>query len=122
MDCCGCEEKYKTSGLNNTNQPSVKVTWFEVHTVVFQAGQKEHLAAGLYLESFPLQRAGEAVEGRAAVEASAVWQRPILKLCISVFLTPLCQLLCLLSFGYNSWRSEARGACNLQSDAMMTYF
>ncbi|KAM7378967.1 hypothetical protein PAMP_004552 [Pampus punctatissimus] len=39
------------------------------------ARRKEHLAAVLILESFPLKRAEEGLEGRAAVKVSAVWLR-----------------------------------------------
>lgn len=90
VDRCDCDEKSKTSGLNNiqhnTKQKGATsaeyVSYIQqdldlnsrLQTVVFEARQKEHLAAVL-IWSYSLKRAGKVLEGRAAMEVSAVRQK-----------------------------------------------
>lgn len=105
VDRCDCDEKYKTSGLNNTQHNTTQSRRLQplqnilscVHqnlglksrlqTVVFQARRKEHLCCCVDLESFPLKRGGDALEGRTVVNVSAVWLRDLSSNCV-----PLCFL------------------------------
>lgn len=64
---------------------------FELPTTDCGVSGQEEEASGccVDLESFPLKRAGEALEGKAAVKVSAVWQRDPSSNCVStVFLKP----------------------------------